>query len=169
MKDFNRKVEDASARVNKSVAEAADRMEKETAEFITYLNDEVVPAVRQHSTKALRVAADKMSMLADYLDEVKSDRGRERRLPTWILAVVLAALTLSGCGGKKQAKVSTPPPPPMAVPSATTVPSPAPPTPKRAEAITQSIRRARKQETVGRDARCTLDSGGNQTSFRRNR
>ena len=79
MKDFNRKVEDASARVNKSVAEAADRMEKETAEFITYLNDEVVPAVRQHSTKALRVAAEKMSKLADYLDEVKSEppvRGR---------------------------------------------------------------------------------------------
>ena len=74
MTDFNRKVEDASARVNKSVAEAADRMEKETAEFIAYLNDEVVPAVRQHSTKALRVAAEKMFKLADYLDEVKSDR-----------------------------------------------------------------------------------------------
>ena len=74
MTDFNRKVEDASARVNKSVAEAADRMEKETGEFIAYLNDEVVPAVRQHSTKALRVAAEKMSKLADYLDEIKSDR-----------------------------------------------------------------------------------------------
>jgi hypothetical protein len=74
MKDFNRKVEGASARVNKSVAEAADRMEKETAEFITYLNAEVVPAVRQHSTKALRVAAEKMAKLADYLDEVKSNR-----------------------------------------------------------------------------------------------
>jgi glutamyl-tRNA reductase len=74
MKDFNRKVEDASARVNKSVAEAADRMEKETAEFITYLNDEVVPAVRQHSTKALRVATEKMSRLADFLDEAKANR-----------------------------------------------------------------------------------------------
>jgi len=74
MKDFNRKVEDASARVNQSVAEAADRMEKETAEFITYLNDEVVPAVRQHSTKALRVAAEKISKLGDYWDEVKSER-----------------------------------------------------------------------------------------------
>jgi glutamyl-tRNA reductase len=74
MKDFNRKVEDASARVNKSVAEAADHIEKETAEFITYLNDDVVPAVRQHSTKALRVAAEKMSKLADYLDEVKSGK-----------------------------------------------------------------------------------------------
>ena len=74
MKDFNRKVENASARVNKSVAEAAERLEKETAEFVTYLNDEVVPAVRQHSTKALRVAARKMSRLADYLDEVESRR-----------------------------------------------------------------------------------------------
>src|SRR6202795_4621288 len=72
MNDFNRKVEDASARVNKSVAEATERIEKETAEFIAYLNEEVVPAVRQHSTKALRVAAQKMSKLADYLDEVKS-------------------------------------------------------------------------------------------------
>jgi hypothetical protein len=72
MNDFNRKVEDATARVNKSVAEATDRIEKETTEFITYLNDEVVPAVRQHSTKALRVAAEKFSKLADYLDEVKS-------------------------------------------------------------------------------------------------
>ena len=80
MNDFNRKVEDASARVNKSVAEAAERIEKETAEFITYLNDEVVPAVRQHSTKALRVAAEKISRLADYLDEVKSSRRLSRRL-----------------------------------------------------------------------------------------
>ena len=74
MNDFNRKVEDASARVNKSVAEAAERLEKETAEFINYLNDEVVPAVRQHSTKALRVAADKMARLADYMDQNSSSR-----------------------------------------------------------------------------------------------
>jgi F0F1-type ATP synthase membrane subunit b/b' len=61
MNDFNRKVE-----------EAAERMEKETVEFIKYLNDEVVPAVRQHSTKALRVAADKMVRLADYMDRTES-------------------------------------------------------------------------------------------------
>jgi glutamyl-tRNA reductase len=66
--DFNRKVEDASARVSKTVAEAAERLEKESAEFIKYLNDEVVPAVRQHSTKALRVASQKMAELADYME-----------------------------------------------------------------------------------------------------
>jgi glutamyl-tRNA reductase len=72
MNDFNRKVEEASARVNKSVAEAAERLEKETAEFITYLNKEVVPAVRNHSTKALRVAAEKLAHLADYLEKTQN-------------------------------------------------------------------------------------------------
>jgi F0F1-type ATP synthase membrane subunit b/b' len=74
MSHVNRKVEEASARVNKSVAEAAERLEQETAELITYLNDEVVPAVRQHSTKALRVAAQKLSRLADYMDQTRSRR-----------------------------------------------------------------------------------------------
>jgi hypothetical protein len=71
MTDFNRKVEEASARINQSVADAAERLEKESAELITYLNNEVVPAVRQHSTKALRVAAEKLSHMADYLDETQ--------------------------------------------------------------------------------------------------
>ena len=71
MDDFNRKVEDASARANKAVADAAERMEKETAEFVKYLNDEVVPAVRQHSSKALRVASDKLRDLADFMDEAQ--------------------------------------------------------------------------------------------------
>jgi hypothetical protein len=33
------------------------------------LNDEVVPAVRQHSTKALRIAAEKLASLADYIEK----------------------------------------------------------------------------------------------------
>ena len=71
MNDFDHKVEDASARVNKAVAEAAERMERETAEFVKYLNDEVVPAVRQHSTKALRVASEKLARMADYMEHNK--------------------------------------------------------------------------------------------------
>jgi glutamyl-tRNA reductase len=69
MNDFNRKVEDASARVSKTVADAAERLEKEIPEFIKYLNDEVVPAVRQHSSKALRVASQKMAELAEYMEQ----------------------------------------------------------------------------------------------------
>jgi hypothetical protein len=69
MNDFNRKVEDASARVNQSVAEVVERLEKETAEMVKYINDEVVPAVRAHSTQGLRVASQKLQELADYLEQ----------------------------------------------------------------------------------------------------
>lgn len=63
MSDFNRKVEDA-----------AELLERETADFIKYLNDEVVPAVRQHSTKALRVASQKLASLADYMEQHQPSR-----------------------------------------------------------------------------------------------
>ena len=69
MNDFNRKVEDASARVGQTINEAAERLEKEIPEFIKYLNDEVVPAVRTHSTKALRVASQKLTEFADYMEQ----------------------------------------------------------------------------------------------------
>jgi hypothetical protein len=74
MNDFNRKVEDASARVSKKVAEAADRIEKEIPEFIKYLNDEVVPTVRLHSTKALRTASQKLNDFADYMEHQQASR-----------------------------------------------------------------------------------------------
>ena len=63
MGDFNRKVE-----------ETTERLEQEAAQFIKYLNEEVVPAVRQHSTKALRVAAQKMQELANYMDQHSASR-----------------------------------------------------------------------------------------------
>ncbi|HET9308723.1 MAG TPA: hypothetical protein VFO46_22090 [Candidatus Sulfotelmatobacter sp.] len=69
MNDFNRKVGSASARVSQTINDAAERLEKEIPEFIKYLNDEVVPAVRTHSTKALRVASQKLSEFADYMDQ----------------------------------------------------------------------------------------------------
>ena len=68
MTDFDRKVEEASARINRSVANVAEKIEKETAELVVYLNDEVVPAVRGHSSKALRAAAEKLSKFAEYLE-----------------------------------------------------------------------------------------------------
>ena len=76
MSDFDRKVEEASARVNKHVANIAERLEKETADVVNYINNEVVPAVRSHSTKALRTAAEKLSRFADYMDQTKADQAR---------------------------------------------------------------------------------------------
>ena len=68
MTEFDRKVEDASTRFNRSVANIAETLEKETAELVTYLNDEVVPAVRTHSSKALRIASGKLAEFAEYLE-----------------------------------------------------------------------------------------------------
>jgi hypothetical protein len=68
MTDFDRKVEEASARINLSVANIAASLEKETSELVTYLNDEVVPAVRTHSSKALRIASEKLIHFADFLE-----------------------------------------------------------------------------------------------------
>ena len=74
MSDFNRKVEDTSERFNKGVHNAAERLERETADLIAYLNNEVVPAVRQNSTKVLRVASEKLSRLADFMEETQRKR-----------------------------------------------------------------------------------------------
>jgi len=73
MTEFNRKVEDASARLNRSVANIAETIEKETADLVVYLNDEVVPAVRTNSSKALRKAAEKLAQFADYLETHEKD------------------------------------------------------------------------------------------------
>ena len=50
----------------------AQKMEQEGEKLITYLNDEVVPAIRGNSTKALRVAAEKLARLADYMERKSS-------------------------------------------------------------------------------------------------
>ena len=69
MTEFERKVGDASARLNRSLTNIAETLEKETAELVTYLNDEVVPAVRTHSSKALRKAAGKLSEFDEFLEK----------------------------------------------------------------------------------------------------
>jgi len=69
MSDSTRKAEDASARFNRTVSETTEMLEKEAAEFIKYVNDSVVPNVRQHSTKALRTAAEKLQELANYMEQ----------------------------------------------------------------------------------------------------
>jgi len=70
-----------------------------------------------------------------------------RCLSVCLLTVTLGVLVLSGCGGKKQAKVSTPPPPPMVEPSASTVPVPNPSTPQHPESSPPNA--ATAQEKVG--------------------
>jgi hypothetical protein len=60
-REFGRKVED-------TFKEHAPRVEEEVQKVIAYLNDEVVPGVREGSTKALKSASEQLSKLAEYLD-----------------------------------------------------------------------------------------------------
>lgn len=48
------------------------RMDEEIEKLISYINDEVVPSVRTQSTKGMRVAAEKLNSLADYMEHKQS-------------------------------------------------------------------------------------------------
>jgi hypothetical protein len=56
-------------RVNRKIEEAARTLELETEKFIQYINNEVVPEVRKHSSRGLRTASEKLREFADYLDK----------------------------------------------------------------------------------------------------
>jgi len=60
-----------SDETNRKIHEAVERVERELKQVIVYLNDEVVPTVRQESSRALRTASEQLSKLADYMDEAK--------------------------------------------------------------------------------------------------
>jgi len=62
------------ARRTPSPQQIARNLKRDFEQLIQYLNDEVVPEVRTHSTGALRQAAREMTRLADFLE--KSSRKR---------------------------------------------------------------------------------------------
>jgi hypothetical protein len=64
----------AGQKLDDVVGEAAKRIEEETKQLLNYINDEVVPMVRQHSTTGLRVASEKLKELADYMDSAKHQK-----------------------------------------------------------------------------------------------
>lgn len=56
-------------KVDEHIGNVTPRIEEEVRKVITYLNDEVVPKVRQNSSEALRIAADQLRKLADHLEQ----------------------------------------------------------------------------------------------------
>ena len=60
--------ENLGRKLDANLGDAANKLEKESERMITYLNDEVVPAIRQGSTRALRTAAEQLNRLAGYMD-----------------------------------------------------------------------------------------------------
>ena len=55
-------------KVEEKLREAMPRVEEEVKRVITYLNDQVVPEVRENSSKALRIAAEQLAKLAERID-----------------------------------------------------------------------------------------------------
>ena len=70
-KNARRPFQTAGERLDDLLGDASARIEEETQLLINYINDELVPAIRQHSTKALRVASEKLSQAADHMDSRK--------------------------------------------------------------------------------------------------
>ncbi|MCI0356292.1 MAG: hypothetical protein L0099_14815 [Acidobacteria bacterium] len=44
---------------------------RELREIVTYLNNEVVPKAREQSSQGLRIAAQKLTQLAEYMEKNK--------------------------------------------------------------------------------------------------
>ena len=54
------------------------RIEDEVKRVIAYLNDQVVPQVRQNSSSALRAASEQLGRLADYLEQQRRTATQEQ-------------------------------------------------------------------------------------------
>lgn len=63
--------ENLGRRMDEHFGACSDRVEDDVKRVITYLNDNVVPEVRQNSSKALRIAAEQLGRLADHLDRAR--------------------------------------------------------------------------------------------------
>ena len=70
-KNARRPFQTAGEKLDDMLGGASSRIEEETQLLIKYINDELVPAIRQHSTKALRVASEKLAQAADHMDSHK--------------------------------------------------------------------------------------------------
>jgi hypothetical protein len=77
-KDLTEKVGRAFSRAGRTVEAAGEKVQQrlkqdgwdeEAERLIGYFNDEVVPAIRSHSSEALKVASRKLSRLAELLEE----------------------------------------------------------------------------------------------------
>lgn len=64
----NGRFENFGRKIDEHFGVCGDKLEDDVKRVITYLNDKVVPEVRENSTKALRIAAEQLSRLADHLE-----------------------------------------------------------------------------------------------------
>lgn len=68
--------ENMGKRFDQHLGEMVPRIEEEIRKIIVYVNDEVVPHVRQDSSQALRIASEQLRKLADRMDDTRRGAGR---------------------------------------------------------------------------------------------
>jgi hypothetical protein len=73
-KNARRPFETAGQRLDDVLGDASKRIEQETQLLIKYINDELVPAIRDHSSNALRIASEKLTQAADLMDSNKRNK-----------------------------------------------------------------------------------------------
>jgi len=62
-------LEETGRKIGRQLGEAQRTFQQQLQQVIDYLDKEVVPTVRNESSRGLRIAADKLSKLADLMDE----------------------------------------------------------------------------------------------------
>ena len=68
------RVEETGRRIGRTLGEAERRIQEELQQVIDYLDKEVVPTVRGQSSRGLRIAAEKLSKLADLMDQQQKQK-----------------------------------------------------------------------------------------------
>jgi hypothetical protein len=63
--------ENIGRRMDEHFGACSDRIEDDVNKVIQFLNEKVVPEVRQNSSKALRTAAEQLGRLADHLEQTR--------------------------------------------------------------------------------------------------
>ena len=73
-KKAGRPFQTAGARLDDVFGDASKRIEEETKNLIAYINDELVPAIRGHSSVGLRIASEKLKQAADMMEAGKKQK-----------------------------------------------------------------------------------------------
>ncbi len=66
----------AGEKLDDVLGDTTKRIEDETQKLLAYINDELVPAIREHSSNALRIASEKMAQAAELMESETKRRKR---------------------------------------------------------------------------------------------
>ena len=63
------RMEETGRTIGRTLGEAERRIQNDLQQVIDYLDKEVVPTVRNESSRGLRMAAEKLTKLAEFMDQ----------------------------------------------------------------------------------------------------